>query len=106
MEKYPNLHTYLVAELGLHPRSGGLCRVWKDGARKPYMGEPAQLTARKRVSVMEASISFLSSSGSRRGREAPGRNEEGGAGEDATATVSADPDPGDTSRPGNLGGDH
>ena len=28
------------------------------------MGEPAQLTARKRVSVMDASISFLSNSGS------------------------------------------
>ena len=40
----------------------------------------------------------------RQGWGAPGRNDEGGAGEDATATVSADPDPGDTSRPGSLGG--
>lgn len=67
VEKYPNLHTYLVAELGLHPRSGGLCRVWKDGARKPHMGKPAQLTAWKRVSVMDGSISFLSNSGSETG---------------------------------------
>lgn len=62
--KYPNLHTCLAAEPRLHPRSGGLYRMWKDGARRPYMGEPAQLTARKRVSVMDASISFLSNSGS------------------------------------------
>ena len=43
------------------------------------MGEPAQLTARKRVSVMDASISFLSNSGStdRDGRPLAGMTREG-----------------------------
>lgn len=53
--------------------------MWKDRARKPYMGEPAQLTARKRISVMEASISFLSDSGptDRDGRPLAGMMREG-----------------------------
>ena len=53
--------------------------MWKDRARKPCMGEPAQLTARTRVSVMEASISFLSNSGptDRDGRPLAGMMREG-----------------------------